>query len=233
MLVPPDDPRDRPRHGARRRARRSVSGDDRRHRDHQCSGVRARVRARTSRHRRGVPRQRAYRAILRPQRIISKADATAVVHYSVGRADIAKWRSKPGARMIATVDLRSPAERAQATRLRREVRRELRDAGFASLIDNLDANVFMATFVPGLPDRCSRSCCACSTSVSRRPSSSAHPRSPSEAAARGDAHRVGIRRFGWRGGSGAGWGARTRTTRWSRMRSSGPAPRRRRRTMVR
>lgn len=92
-----------------------------------------------------------FSAIVRPKRIVTAAEATAVVHISVGRADIRRWEAKPGAVKVATADLRTRAERLEAVRLRRRVRRELVATGHADLVRDLDENTFMATFVPGLP----------------------------------------------------------------------------------
>ncbi|MGZ4675342.1 MAG: hypothetical protein ACXV8Y_02310 [Acidimicrobiia bacterium] len=88
-----------------------------------------------------------YSAIVRPKRIVTKQEATAVVHYSVG-ADVAVWRAKPGVVEIARVDLRTPAEKREAARLLRHVHRELLAAHRTDLARDVNQNVFTATFRP-------------------------------------------------------------------------------------
>jgi hypothetical protein len=92
-----------------------------------------------------------YAAIVRDRRVVTKKQATGVVHLSVG-PDIAVWQAKPGAVEVATADLRTPAERREFQRLRRQTRRELIAAGRQDLVPNLDENIFTATFVDNLPD---------------------------------------------------------------------------------
>ena len=91
-----------------------------------------------------------YASIVREQRVVTKATATGVVHLSVG-PDIAVWDHKPGARKIATADLRTPSERKEFTRLNAEVRRELIAANHPSAVRTLDENIFAATFVTDIP----------------------------------------------------------------------------------
>lgn len=91
-----------------------------------------------------------FSAIVRPKRIVTKDEATAVIHYASGR-DIALWRAKPGAVEVAHVDLRTPAERRESARLVRRARDELRRAGRDDLLANLTDNVFTATFRPDVP----------------------------------------------------------------------------------
>ena len=99
----------------------------------------------------GFPDGPAYRAIVRSQRIVPKEDATGVVHYSVGEADIAKWRNLPGVTMVGRDDPRTPAQRREATRLHRLVLRQLRAAGLADLVPSYEGNVFAVSLAPGLP----------------------------------------------------------------------------------
>ena len=91
-----------------------------------------------------------FSAIVRPKRIVTKAEATAVIHYASGK-DIAVWRAKPDAIEVAQVDLRSPAERGESARLLARARRELRRDGREDLVQNLAENVFTTTFRPDVP----------------------------------------------------------------------------------
>lgn len=103
----------------------------------------------------GFPDNDAFRAIVRDRRIVPKDEATAVVHYAVG-PDIDVWAAKPGAVLVREVDPRSPAELAEATRLRAEIDRRLRAGGRGDLVPTLDANLFAATFQPGVPEDAQR-----------------------------------------------------------------------------
>jgi len=91
-----------------------------------------------------------FSAIVRAKRIVTKQEATAVIHYASGK-DIAVWRAKPGAVEVAHVDLRTPAERRESARLLAEARRLLRKAGRQDLVTNLADNVFTTTFRPDVP----------------------------------------------------------------------------------
>ncbi len=94
-------------------------------------------------------------AIVRDSRVVTKNDATAVVHFSVG-PDIAVWNAIPGAVRVATVDVRPAAERREFRRLQRSLGPRLRAIGRGDLVPNLTANIFTATFVVGLPADVSR-----------------------------------------------------------------------------
>ena len=96
----------------------------------------------------GFPR--IYDAIVRESRVITKRQATAVVHFSVG-PDIGVWRAIPGVVQVATVDLRTPSERREFHRLALTLGPRLRAAGRADLVPNLRENVFTASFADGLP----------------------------------------------------------------------------------
>jgi hypothetical protein len=93
-----------------------------------------------------------FSAIVRPKRIVRQGEATAVIHYASG-ADIAAWRAKPGVVEVASVDLRTPAERRESARLLAAARRELRAAGREDLVTNLTDNVFTTAFRPDVPAR--------------------------------------------------------------------------------
>lgn len=97
----------------------------------------------------------AFRAIVRDRRIVPKADATAVVHYAVG-ADIDAWAAKPGAVLVREVDPRSPAEVAEAERLRTGIIERLRAGGREDLVPTVDSNLFSATFRPDVPEDAQR-----------------------------------------------------------------------------
>ncbi len=99
----------------------------------------------------GFPDNVAYRAIVTPRRIVTRGDATAVVHYAVGEADIVKWQRLPGVTLIARKDPRSAAQLRESARLNRVVRRQMRAGGLAELIPELDANIFTTSLTPGLP----------------------------------------------------------------------------------
>jgi len=91
-----------------------------------------------------------FSAIVRPKRIVTKDEATAVIHYASGK-DIAVWRAKPGAVEVARVDLRTPAERRESARLLARARAELQRDGRGDLVTNLADNVFTTTFRPDVP----------------------------------------------------------------------------------
>jgi hypothetical protein len=91
-----------------------------------------------------------FSAIVRPKRIVTKDEATAVIHYASG-TDIAVWRAKPDAVEVAQVDLRTAAEKRESTRLLARARRELRRDGRQDLVANLADNVFTTTFRPDVP----------------------------------------------------------------------------------
>ena len=91
-----------------------------------------------------------FSAIVRPKRIVTQDEATAVIHYASGK-DLAVWRAKPGAVEVAHVDLRTPAERRESARLLARARAELRRAGRDDLVANLADNVFTTTFRPDVP----------------------------------------------------------------------------------
>jgi len=91
-----------------------------------------------------------FSAIVRPKRIVTKDEATAVIHYASGK-DIAVWRAKPGAVEVARVDLRKPAERRESARLLARARAALQRAGRDDLVTNLADNVFTTTFRPDVP----------------------------------------------------------------------------------
>jgi len=89
------------------------------------------------------------RTIVTPHRVLTPAEATAVVHLSVG-PDIATWRGLPGAREVAYSDPRSRQERAEYARLRTEVANELRARGLSSEAPQVDQLVGF-TPDPSLP----------------------------------------------------------------------------------
>ena len=92
-----------------------------------------------------------FSAIVRPKRIVTEDEATAVIHYASGK-DLAVWRAKPDAVEVAHVDLRTPAERRESARLlaQRPCRAAPR-AGRDDLVANLADNVFTTTFRPDVP----------------------------------------------------------------------------------
>jgi hypothetical protein len=95
-----------------------------------------------------------------PHRTIDPAQATSVVHLSIGGEDIRKWRAKPGVEEVAYHDPRSRAERVEYDRLRSEAISELEAAGLPDLVPSVDGNVFGASlserFPTGVRDRLGR-----------------------------------------------------------------------------
>lgn len=91
------------------------------------------------------------REVIIPNRKITTADATAVVHLAVGKANIARWRAKPDVHEVAFYDPRSPAQRAEYSTLRERVVRALRAAGQEVRAREVDDNLFVAIYRPGLP----------------------------------------------------------------------------------
>jgi hypothetical protein len=92
-----------------------------------------------------------YRAAATEHRVREAADATAVVHMSVG-PDIDRWRAKPGVEQVAYVEPRSRAQQVEYLELREEVVAELEVAGLADLVPLVDGNLFLATFDPRVPE---------------------------------------------------------------------------------
>lgn len=93
-----------------------------------------------------------YGAIVTSDRVLDAKDSTAVVHLSVGQRDIDIWRKKPGVVEVAAIDPRNARQQAEYQRLRRRVIRELTAAGLPDLVQNVDDNLFMATFQPQVPE---------------------------------------------------------------------------------
>ena len=96
----------------------------------------------------GVPE--IHRSGATRHRVLDPQDATAEVHLAVG-PEIDKWRARAGARQVAYVDVRTPAERAEYQRLRGEVSRVLRAAGQADKIAQVDNSLFTSIFDTSLP----------------------------------------------------------------------------------
>jgi hypothetical protein len=86
-------------------------------------------------------------------RTIDPAQASAIVHLSIGGDDIRKWRAKPGVDEVAYHDPRSRAERVEYGRLRAEVISELEAAGLSDLVPSVDGNVFGASLDTRIPER--------------------------------------------------------------------------------
>ena len=83
----------------------------------------------------------ADRSPVTPHRVLTPAQATAVVHFSIG-ADINTWRAKPGAEEVAYADPRSAGQRAEFQRLRSQAIAELRVAGQSNLVPDVDQGLF-------------------------------------------------------------------------------------------
>ena len=99
-----------------------------------------------------VGAQRIYTAGVRSHRVLDPADAAAEVHLSVG-SDIETWRARPGVQEVAYADARSPSQRADYDRLRREVIAELQAAGLSSLVPAVDRSLFTAAIDARVSER--------------------------------------------------------------------------------
>ncbi|MBI2709542.1 MAG: hypothetical protein HYX34_07585 [Actinobacteria bacterium] len=80
----------------------------------------------------------------------TRAQATSLVHLATGRY-VERWRAKPGVVQLASVDLRTPAQRAEFERLRSRAIVALRAAGRSDVVANVDANLFAAAIDPRIP----------------------------------------------------------------------------------
>jgi hypothetical protein len=87
----------------------------------------------------------SFRVIVRNRRVLSDAQATAVIHLSVGNY-IAEWRRRPGVREVAYFDARTRAERAEFARLRGQAIAQMRTQHLDDLIPSVDNNLFVAVF---------------------------------------------------------------------------------------
>ena len=99
-----------------------------------------------------VGARKTFVAGTRSHRVLDPSDAAAEVHLAVG-ADIDTWRARPGANEVAYVDPRSPGERAEFERLRREVIRDLRAAGLFALVPAVDNSLFTTIIDVRVPAR--------------------------------------------------------------------------------
>jgi hypothetical protein len=86
-------------------------------------------------------------------RTTDPAQATAVVHLSIGGDNIREWRAKPGVEEVAYHDPRSRAERAEYDRLRSEAIAELEAAGRPEFVPSVDGNVFGASLDVRVPEK--------------------------------------------------------------------------------
>jgi hypothetical protein len=91
-----------------------------------------------------------YRTAVTGHRVVEPGGAVEQVHLSVG-ADIAVWRRKPGVREVVFFDPRTPAERAEADRLRADIARELRARGLGRLLSTVDTSIYAAIVDPRMP----------------------------------------------------------------------------------
>ena len=98
-----------------------------------------------------VGSRKTFVAGTRSHRVIDPSDAAAEVHLAVG-SDIDTWRARPGAQEVAYVDPRSPAERAEYERLRREAIRGLRDVGLFALVPAVDNSLFTTIIDARVPE---------------------------------------------------------------------------------
>lgn len=96
----------------------------------------------------GVPQ--AFAESVARHRWLKPSAVTGVVHLSVG-PDIAVWRAKPGAREVAYVDDRTPAQRVEYQRLQGRVLDQMRAAGLAQAVPEGDQNLVLLAGQPGTP----------------------------------------------------------------------------------
>jgi hypothetical protein len=83
-------------------------------------------------------------------RVFRPGEATAVIHLAVG-PEIDRWRSQPGARELAYLDDRSPAEREEYVRVHRELVSGLKAAGRADLAGQVDTILLAVAMDPDVP----------------------------------------------------------------------------------
>lgn len=89
-------------------------------------------------------------------RVLKTADATGIVHLSIGPGDIATWRAKPHLREVAYVDPRTPAQGREYDRLRSEVIDELNRAKLSDLVPAVDENLFRLGLDSRVPEEARR-----------------------------------------------------------------------------
>jgi hypothetical protein len=99
-----------------------------------------------------VGARKIFVAGVRSHRLVDPSEAAAEVHLAVG-SEIQTWRARPGARQVAYVDPRSPAERVEFDRLRREAIRGLQEAGLAVLVPAVDSSLFTTILDSRVPER--------------------------------------------------------------------------------
>lgn len=90
-------------------------------------------------------------APITPHRVIEPSEATAAVHFATG-VFIDNWRSHSEAVEVATVDPRTPDERAEYEELRATVIDDLEADGLDEIVPLVDGNLFGASLDPRLDD---------------------------------------------------------------------------------
>lgn len=91
-----------------------------------------------------------YRVPMTPRRTATAGEVDAELVLVTG-SKIARWSRVPGVVMVADVDLRSDAERAEFAALRATAMDGLRAAGLDELVPLVDENLFGASIDPRLP----------------------------------------------------------------------------------
>ena len=91
-----------------------------------------------------------FRSTMGPRRTLTAQDATAEIHIAVG-PDVAKWRGRKDARMIAFVDPRDASQRREWDRLDHQVRQSLRRAHLEALIPVAESSRLGAMLDPRTP----------------------------------------------------------------------------------
>ncbi len=88
-----------------------------------------------------------FSAAAEPHRVRTEAQADAVLHIATGPADIARWRATPGARELAAVDIRTPAEVARARRAHDRLLAGLRRIGRTGDLQQADKGPLFPLFL--------------------------------------------------------------------------------------
>jgi len=92
-----------------------------------------------------------YRSVATPHRVMDPAQATRLLHLAIG-LDVDTWSDRPDARRVAYLDPRTPSERVEYRRLRLQVINDLRAAGLADLVPQVDRSLTHLATDPRLPE---------------------------------------------------------------------------------
>jgi hypothetical protein len=89
-------------------------------------------------------------------RVLPTADASGIVHLSIGPEDIATWRAKPDLREVAYLDPRTPAQQREYDRLRTQLIEDLDRAKLFDLVPSVDENLFRLGLDTRVPEEARR-----------------------------------------------------------------------------